>query len=343
LRSASSSLTMRAVAATCLEFSRWGWPFREQPVTDVGIDALVEEAGGGNLSGRLIALIIKAGTAYFAEPVAGGWLFRGTNAQLMYWVGHSLPVVILVHHPGTEVTYWAHVTSDAVLYTREGWKILIPSAQVLGPGARWAFTAISSSTSGKGRWLTAGLTLARAEATTAKPAAQPAPEDFPSWVGSLVERFRRAVEDRDLWRALWDAKLTRPRGEKVIHIIAGEMWRALCESADVDISREANAGRGAVDFKFSAGWHRRALIEVKLLSSSRLRQGARDQLPQYLASEQVSCAYYMCVGFRDRDLLPERLELIRGICASYQEQSGMLVVPEFIDARPKAPASRLKD
>lgn len=341
--SASSLLEMQAVGATSREFSTWGWLFREQPVTDVGIDALAERADGGYLSGRLIALIIKAGGSHFAEPVEGGWLLRGTNAQLMYWVGHELPVVILVHDPGTGVTYWVHVTSDIVLYTREGWKILLPSAQVLGPDARSAFNMISSGAPGRGRWLTAGLTLARVEAITAKPAAQPMPEDFPSWVGSLVECFRLAVEDRDLWRALWDDKLTRPRGEKIIHIIAGEMWRILCESADVDISREASAGRGSVDFKFSAGWHRRALIEVKLLSSSKLRQGARAQLPQYLVSEQVSCAYYMCVGFRDRDLRPERLAHVRGICASYQEQSGMLVVPEFIDARPKAPASRLGD
>ena len=118
------------------------------------------------------------------------------------------------------------------------------------------------------------------------------------------------------------------------------MWRILGEAADVDMSREANAGRGPVDFKFSAGWHRRALIEVKLLSSSKLRQGAEAQLPQYLASEQVSCAYYMCVGFTDRDLRPERLAAVRDMCSRHQDRSGLLVIPRFIDARPKVSASR---
>ena len=118
------------------------------------------------------------------------------------------------------------------------------------------------------------------------------------------------------------------------------MWRILCEATDVDMSREANAGRGPVDFKFSAGWRRRALIEVKLLSSSKLRQGAQAQLPQYLASEQVSCAYYMCVGFTDRDLHPERLAAVRDMCSRHQDRSGLLVIPRFIDARPKASASR---
>jgi hypothetical protein len=45
-----------------------------------------------------------------------------------------------------------------------------------------------------------------------------------------------------------------------------------------------------VGFKFSAGWHRRTFIEVRLLSSSKLFQGADAQLPQYLASEQIGCA-----------------------------------------------------
>jgi hypothetical protein len=119
------------------------------------------------------------------------------------------------------------------------------------------------------------------------------------------------------------------------------MWSALCEFADVDMSRESDAGRGPVDFKFAAGWSRRALIEVKLLSSRKLFQGADAQLPQYQASEQISCAYYVCIGFTDRDLRPARLALVHTKCAEYGSRSGHVLVPRFIDARPKLPASRL--
>ena len=139
---------------------------------------------------------------------------------------------------------------------------------------------------------------------TAAPVGQPSPEGFLHWVGTLADRFQHAVEHSDLWRVLWDDKLAKPRSELIVHASAAAMWKSLCGLADVDMSREPNAGRGPVDFKFSAGWHRRALIEVKLLSSSKLFQGADAQLPEYLASEQVSCAYYICVGFTDRDLRP---------------------------------------
>ena len=339
MQPALSSPGPMAFAVVEREFSAWGWRFTAQRA-DFSVDAVAEEFTGSYLTGRLIALVLKAGDSFFREPVTGGWLYRGDNAHLLYWLGYSLPVVILVNDPGPGVTYWAHVTKDAVMYTRQGWKILIPSDQVLRPEARQAFSAISHGTRTRSRWRDAGLAVTRAEATSATPVGQPAEDDFPAWIGSLIERFRHAVEDRDLWRVLWDEKVTKPRGETTIHAVAGELWRILCEAADVDMAREANAGRGPVDFKFSAGWHRRALIEVKLLSSSKLRQGAQAQLPKYLASEQVSCAYYMCVGFTDRDLRPERLAAVRDICSGHQDRLGLLVIPRFIDARPKVSASR---
>jgi hypothetical protein len=348
-RDSTFAIVERTAAAQIeMEFSRWGWLFRQMPA-DLGIDAQVEPVDDGFPSGRLISLVFKAGDTYFAEAVAEGWLYRGSNAQLLYCLRHSLPVVILVYHPGTRATYWAHVTSGAVEYTRSGWKMLIPSAQVLGPEALRAFRALtdpatavaSGDTWTRMRWLSADRAVIRAIATAAEPVGQPAAEEFRYWVGTLIDRFQHAVEDSDLWRALWDDRLTKPRGEKIVQAIAGTMWSILCEFADVDIAREANAGRGPVDFKFSAGWHRRALIEVKLLSSSKLRRGAEAQLPQYMTSEQVSCAYYVCVGFTDDDLRRERLDLVRDICAAYQARSGHTVTPRFIDARPKEPASRL--
>ena len=145
---------------------------------DFSIDAVAEEVIGNSLTGRLVALVLKVGTAFFREPVTGGWLFRGDNAHLLYWLGHSLPVVILVHDPGPGVTYWAQITPDAVMYTRQGWKILIPSDQVLRSDARQAFSVISRGTRTRGRWRDAGLVVTRAEATTATPVGQPTKDDL---------------------------------------------------------------------------------------------------------------------------------------------------------------------
>jgi hypothetical protein len=132
------------------EFSRWGWAFREQPVPDFGIDAHVEPSHEGRPSGQLIALQIKAGPSYFAEAVPGGWVYRGSDTQLRYWLGHSLPVVLLLHNPVSGVTYWARMGRDTVDFDTGDfaggrWKMVVPSAQVLSLGAREEFRALAES------------------------------------------------------------------------------------------------------------------------------------------------------------------------------------------------------
>jgi hypothetical protein len=191
------------------------------------------------------------------------------------------------------------------------------------------------------RWFEVGHDAGRIAVTSTEPLGQPSENEFHGWLGTLIDRFQHSVEHSDLWRALWNDELTRPRKEKIVQAIAGSMWTILCESANVDISKEANVGRGPVDFKFSAGWKQRALIEVKLLSSSKLRQGAEAQLPQYMISEQIKCAYYVCVGFIDDELADDRIKLVRQTCSAYESISGYMVTPRFIDARPKDSASKL--
>jgi integrase len=173
------------------------------------------------------------------------------------------------------------------------------------------------------------------------PADQPSPEGFCEWVRVLLLKFQQAVEDKDLWRVLWDDAHKQPRHEPIVQAVAGSLLSAYCEAADVDLSREANIGRGPVDFKFSKGWHKRALAEVKLISSSHFEQGAKKQLPQYLRSERIECGYYLCVGFFDRDFAEERLARVRDTCSALSSQKGVRMMPLIVDARPKTSASKL--
>jgi hypothetical protein len=172
----------------------------------------------------------------------------------------------------------------------------------------------------------------------------PAPRDedgFCQWVDTLIGELRHAIEDTDLWRALWDDELRKPRIERIVQAVAGAVLAPYCRAANVDISREANIGRGPVDFKFAAGWRRRALLEVKLMSSRKLQQGAAAQLPQYLRSERITCGYYVCVGFTDGDLSDERKNLVQETCRALSHTAGWAIIPRYIDARPQESASKL--
>lgn len=180
-------------------------------------------------------------------------------------------------------------------------------------------------------WAEAGRQAAQSSGSDVQ---QPGGEaEFMEWVKSLANEFRAAVEDTDLWKALWNDDLTKHREEKIVQAIAGAMWVQQCKAADVDISKEPNMGRGPVDFKFSAGWTKRALIEVKFISSTKFFQGAEKQLPQYLKTEKIVGGYYLCIGFSDADFTPDRLDRVRATCKALAAEKGVTIEPIIVDAR----------
>lgn len=191
-------------------------------------------------------------------------------------------------------------------------------------------------------WAEAGRQAAEgASSSVSQPKSQ---SDFMDWVKDLADEFRTAVEDTDLWKALWNDDLTKHRDEKIVQAIAGAMWVQQCKAADVDISKEPNMGRGPVDFKFSAGWTKRALIEVKFIASTKFFQGVEKQLPQYLKTEQISGGYYLCVGFTDQDFSTARIDKVKDTCRTLSDQKGVTMKPLFVDARHdnKPSASKIK-
>src|ERR1700733_13789412 len=120
------------VSAASLLFEGWGWLFREQPIEDYGIDAHVEPVDGPERPARqLLALQIKTGASFFAEETQGGWWFRDTRRHWHYWLGHVLPVVIILYNPQTGTLFWQHAEAGLVQLTGEEGKLLIPRSHVL--------------------------------------------------------------------------------------------------------------------------------------------------------------------------------------------------------------------
>lgn len=108
------------------------WLFREQPTEDYGIDAHVEVVDGEDVRGRLLALQIKSGKSWFKEAVPGGWWFRPDAEHVAYWLNHSLPVAVVLHHPQTRRCHWQLVNRHTLEQTSTGgWKLRVPEAHVL--------------------------------------------------------------------------------------------------------------------------------------------------------------------------------------------------------------------
>lgn len=114
-----------------------GWIFREQHTTDVGIDAQVEIYEHGSATGRVLALQIKSGNSYFAEETPSSYVFRGESKHLDYWINHSLPVILVLYHPGKKKAWWCSIQNNPTLTkTEKGWHVSIPKEQRLLLAAR---------------------------------------------------------------------------------------------------------------------------------------------------------------------------------------------------------------
>ena len=196
---------------------------------------------------------------------------------------------------------------------------------------------IADDPKGLVRWEEAGREIASASVAPAAPATQ---ADFEQWLTDLALTFKTAVEDNGLWPALWNDGYTQHRAEKIVQVIARTTWIEHCRASNIDVTREADCGRGPVDFKFSRGWEMRGLIEIKLIASSQFTHGADTQLPIYLKGEQAPFGIYLCVGYSDKDFTDERLGLVTDACAAISRRGQVTIAPIFVDARPKPSASK---
>lgn len=114
-----------------------GWLFRSQLEADVGIDAHVEVVEDGIATGRLVALQIKSGESFFGGSTADGFVFRPKDDHVKYWLGHCLPVAVVLADTNEEIAYWQIVTEETVTSTGKGWKMTIPRTNTFSmPAAR---------------------------------------------------------------------------------------------------------------------------------------------------------------------------------------------------------------
>jgi hypothetical protein len=127
-------------AVESIFLNEFDWLFREQPVSDHGIDAQVEVIEFGKPTGKLIALQIKTGQSYFRKR-GENYVFYGEQRHLDYWTNHSLPVFLILHDPGRNLTIWQKIERRLVEVTTKGWSIVVPASNVLSIGSKEFFSA----------------------------------------------------------------------------------------------------------------------------------------------------------------------------------------------------------
>lgn len=118
------------------------WIFREQPINDYGIDALVEithyqlDKKGYIASGQLFGVQIKSGKTFFKETQDSHFVFRGRKRHLDYWLNYSLPVLIIIYDSHTKSAYWQKIEENTAILTDKSFKVLIPKGNILQDKSR---------------------------------------------------------------------------------------------------------------------------------------------------------------------------------------------------------------
>lgn len=119
-------------------FERLGWGPVENHRHDLGTDLFLQVRDARLYElGLIVGAQVKAGASYFRDPALGGdgqpvgWWFRTDRAHADYWLAHSVPHLVVLHESDSHVSYWAHVTADAMVSTGAGAKILVPKVNTV--------------------------------------------------------------------------------------------------------------------------------------------------------------------------------------------------------------------
>ena len=75
------------------------------------------------------------------------------------------------------------------------------------------------------------------------------------------------------------------------------MFRLVWLGTTLDVGREANDGRGPVDFKISYGLKDKTLVEFKLASNSHLADNLQTQLDLYNKASDAEAGYKVICYF----------------------------------------------
>ena len=129
-----------------------------------------------------------------------------------------------------------------------------------------------------------------------------------------------------------------PRRESFAQKLFYGVAFAYCTANDLDISPEADAGRGRVDFKFSHGARAKVVVEAKLTSNQDLNQGFVVQVEEYAKAEQTDQRVYLVIDV-DKSGAAARLQRFKELVDEIRTRQLSSPVVMHVDGRKKASAS----
>jgi len=165
------------------------------------------------------------------------------------------------------------------------------------------------------------------------------PDEFDAVITTIIEKFRLFIEEQGGWWLLWDG--TKEKREQAPQLIFYGIARNYCEANNIVVDPETNLGRGPVDFKFSNGFVHRAHVEIKKLNNGKFWNGLDQQLPTYMASDEVDKGWFVAIRYRNGKQWDKRERELHPRVKAAAEAHGRTLHGALIDGRPRRSASKL--
>ncbi|MFZ1571088.1 MAG: DUF4365 domain-containing protein [Thiolinea sp.] len=118
------------IAADYAITSHLNWIFREQPIADVGIDAIIEECIDSDPTGYFLAAQIKSGESNF-YITDNAIFYYISNVHYNYWLNLNIPIILIAHLPKYNLIYWQKIDTTTIIKTKSQWKLKIPKTNLI--------------------------------------------------------------------------------------------------------------------------------------------------------------------------------------------------------------------
>ena len=165
--------------------------------------------------------------------------------------------------------------------------------------------------------------------------------EFLCAIERMIDKFKHYIEKQDGWKLLWNDHASSEKPEEAAQLLFKGIVQHYCEANDIVVDREVNIGKGVVDFKFSNGYQRRALLEIKKLHNSKFWNGLKRQTPSYLDSDNCRYGWFIAIQYREggasKRWTSEGPEVVRRINTTHN----LVLRTASIDAQPKGSSAKL--
>lgn len=156
-----------------------------------------------------------------------------------------------------------------------------------------------------------------------------------SVVKDILNQFQDLIENKGIWKELW-AEDGKPRKEKAAQRLFFVIAYAYCKANNLDITPEADAGNGPVDFKVSMGFQGKVVIEIKL-STGNVVHGYEKQLEVYKKAEDAYRGIFLLIDVGGLGRKYSDIQEIRGQVLKDGRPASLIY---YVDATQKASASK---